>query len=454
MAKFQVVMTPGVVKDTATPIVVRFTSPKNATGVVVTAVEMDSWSSIGDTLSEAAVVGSDELAEFKGKLVNSKFELAEKKIGKGGKDDPVIKLKFHGGGDAIDIPVPNAAYSDEAAELEIGVKIEGKIGAHKKKYVTPRPVFVRHPRMSGTENRPIITFITGSDDYHKAAKKYWQPRVDGIKQLGTLQEILAYISDKDKLPGDKKWGQINIVSHGNEWEWFLRVLKGGPKRTTASLLKKNRGNNALVQPGDDVVDGDTTVVLRGCSLGHNQDLLDEVRHFFGGKAKVYSPKYIQWYRYKGKDRRELFVEYFYYYHPGTTTPGKADIYKALRKKYQASTISDKELKALVDDVKARKLSNDRTSFELTYQGGDPPSKTEDRMAALEAAWSPEEWNHFTGVDDWKWQISVKTAGKDKVLVFKGTRQRVEYRRDYKDKNDNHVVPDITDNTHYGRSPAW
>ena len=455
MPNFRVSLTPGVLTDTNNPINIRFTSPRNAQAVVIRLLEMDSWDSLGNTLSEAARVGSDVIAEFTGSIQNYRFTPEDSRTEQAEEGSLTLKIQFHGQDQAVDVPVLNAGFEAEGAELEIGLEVTGEIGGHDREYTTPGPVFVRHPNLSGEENRPIITFITANDTFHRAARNYWRPRADGLRNTNNLRQILAYLSDVDHLPGGLKWGQINIVSHGTEWEWSIRAHPSSPagQQLRHADVAALQSHDDIVIPGEDVIDSNTVLVLRGCHLGNNQELMDEVRTLFGGRCKVLAPRYYQFYEWRGNRQRELFREGLYYWQTGNSMPGQAEIYERLRAEYGENEISNEDLHALVADISERHVSNQQIEFEYTYLGGEPPASHDVRMGDLRGVWEITEDNQYTDVDDWEWTSQIASHGEEESLVvFRGRRRKIEYRRILMDANGNAVVPDLNNGGHYGQSP--
>lgn len=457
MPSFRVTLTPGILNDLSNPILVRFTSPRMAQEVEVRLLEMDSWDNLGDTLSEAGATGHEVVAEFTGEINNFRFVKEGSRLARESDQTITLKVQFHGSDQVIDVPIPNAGFDVEGGEIEIGLSVFGRIGRSERAYSTPLPVFVRHPSVSGEANRPVVTFITTNDAFHRAGRAYWVPRSDGVRSIDNLQQILEFLSDAENLVNDLKWGQINIVAHGNENEWFVqshRRARGGRALSTERLEELD-GDADLATPGEDTIDQNTVLVMRGCSLGNNQRLLDAVRELFGGRLKVLAPKYYQFYEFRGNRNRELFWEGFHYWQPGNRRPTQAQAIAGLRAEYDEAAISDDELQELVADARQRRTTPQNYDFQLTYEGDSrPPSTHAGRMDELRGVWSSEESNDFTEVDDWNWVSNVGRRGGNSVATYRGTRLRVEYRRLMCDDNGNAVVPDLNDSSHYGRSPAW
>ena len=456
MPEFRAVLTPGVITDLETPIQISFTSPRQAQAVVIRLLEMDSWNSLGDTMSEAMQVGSDVIAEFTGAIENYQFQLEDSMAGEAGDDTLVIKIQFAGSDSTIDVPVPDAEFAAEGAEIEIGLEVTGLIDEAEREYTTPGAVFVRHPNLSGETDRPIITFVTGGGDYHEGARRYWRPRSDGLRDDNNLRRIMAYLSNAAHLPDDRLWGQVNIVSHGTEYAWHIRAHPTSPpgQQLSRSDIEALQSDEHLTTPGTDVMDSSTVIVLRGCHLGNNQEILDAVRTLFGGEAKVLAPRYLQNYSWEDDRSREVFRQAFYFWRTELTTPGEDEIYQSLRDQYSEREISNEDLRALVANTEEQRVDDQNVTFEYTHSGEGVPADHEGRMRFLEEEWFPQEANQYTDVTDWGWTSEIVSSDEEEtVVLFTGRRRKIEYRRILRDRNGNVVVPDLNNESHYGQSPA-
>ncbi len=460
MPNFRLAMSPGVLYDLSETILVSLTSPRTATAVTLRLVEMDSWQYLRDTMSERGSTGRENFAEFTGAVTDGHFVPATTPDAPDDATVPAIHVQFEGADTVYDIPLPNVGLEGEGGELEVGIHIEGTVGTAEREYVTPNPVFVRHPRVTGQENRAIITFITSDDEedpYYREAMRYWEVRADSILTYTSLQRIFEYLNTH-ALPGGQPWGQINIVAHGMGQQWQMGLLyTDRAEWVTPSMIRDRVGHGSLTAPPEERIDSNTSIILRGCQLGRNQDMLDAVRELFGGRCKVLAPRYIQTYQRHDETMRELFYESFMFYVPGSSAPATGVCETRLRAAY--SERSDVNFRTLVRNPAARHDSRPALRMQMVVENtGDLPANEAAYMAALDADWVRGEDSYFTDRTDWRWTHAeefIETRNEQPIhdITFTGTRYRVEVRQVLEDSSDNVVVPDITNTDHFGRSPA-
>ncbi|MFH1686346.1 MAG: hypothetical protein ABIE70_02350 [bacterium] len=472
MSKMRVSLSPGIIRDPDTVMIVRIRSPREATDVRLTINEMDTWSYRGKSMVEWSDAANDPLATFTGSIKKRKFKVDKVEQAKAPAKAPILKVKFHGDKKVHELRIPDATLAEEGGELEIGVEVTGLTTRRKKvipiEFRTSWPVFRRNYGPKGAQERPVITFITGRDKYHRAARQYWNRRADGISGLPSVEKILKFLRSQKKLKryGDGHWGDVNIVSHANAWQWMIRLFHKHPrlKYVDSRILTEHGDDARLEAPGDDMLDAKSKIVLRGCVLGRNQALLDQIRTLFGGKAYIYSPKYLQAYQYYGSGRlqvaREYFEEFFFFYRPGRRSPNKAACLRLLSEKYPNAGIDNDEWGNLLRGKgdRTRKDKTERFRYTLDYENQVPPKAKADLIAALKDGWPKGDSTFNSDVDDWDWKTRRQVSGPKRNrryrVICTGQRQRVEVRRPLKDAAGNVVVPNINEQTHYGRSPAW
>ncbi len=469
MPNFRVSLQPGIIRNPDDVITIRFSSPRTANNVTVTLIEMDSWSYRRDTMAEQRDDQSDSIAVFTGTIDRGKFQVQECRPAQNAQNAPILKFKFHGSDTEYRLPIPDADTQEEGGELEIGLQVRGEIPQGRrvleKEYTTPSPVFVRNCGPAGGQRRPLITFITGRDAFYNAGKRYWEIRADGLIKRKSVEEILSYLGTQQNLQnyGEGRWGEVNIVSHANSNQWIIQLFAGRRQQKLVDINVLNQyGNDPRLQaPGAGVVDNTTRVVIRGCVIGTNQTLLDRIRRLFGGQAFVYAPKYLQWYEWyqRGRERtqREFFFEFFFFYVVGSRSPNERICIDTLSQKYFNVGIDEAEWRNLLRGRGERKRKDTTELFRYTLEYNDePPRAREDQLAELRRRFPNDERTFNTTADDWQWRTrrQVNRRRNEYRVVFTGSRRRVEVRRPLRDNNGNIVVPNITDRSHYGRSPGW
>ena len=477
---FHATLTQGVLRSLKEIVTISFDSPKRADDVQIGLFEADEWTQ-GTTHVEEGEGSFDLIALFKGDIRDGKFIGLPRLQGRGAGPNP-RKLRVHIDGDPDDkyytLEISDDTGEQEGGLLEIVLCVSGTIDGVEKKYETRTPVFVRSIPES---YRPVITFITGHDapgnPFFTAAGRYFRPLADGIippppQRNLSLEEILDYLDRRPffRLDRPTPWGEVNIVTHGTNYgkrkdgsncdlcEIFSPLFPNG-ERIKAGLLKRNSGNPRLRAPDQTKLDQDSIIVIRGCEIGDDQVLLDELRKLFGGRATVIAPRPIQ--RYATERRRpnepvrmrESFLEYFFFYVPGSKSPDRNTCIQRLREKYPGRN-SDDQWTTLLNS----NLRHDRTE-QVTLRVLYPslPPKNQDFLGDAEKVFkqtSAEEM-FFTDFKDWEWQRQgpYPIGAGNFECRFTGRRYRVDVRRVLNDSKGSPVVPVITDPIYYGRSPA-
>ncbi|MCP8307749.1 MAG: hypothetical protein H3Z54_03545 [archaeon] len=456
--------------------------------------EADEWTQ-GTTHVEEGTGSFNLIALFKGDIRDGKFIGLPRLQGRGAGPNP-RKLRVHIDGDPDDkyytLEISEDTGEQEGELLEIVFCVSGTIDGVKKEYKDCNPVFVRLI----PDRRPVITFITGHDakkgnPFFGAATQYFEHLADGIipppKQRDlSFEEILDYLDRpirKGKHVINPPWGEVNIVTHGTNYgrrkdgsncdfcEIFSPLFPNGD-RITAGLLKRNSGNPRL-RADKTKLDEDSIIVIRGCEIGDDQVLLDELRRLFGGRATVIAPRPIQKYAperpkeplSEGNPTRESFLEYFFFYVPGSKSPDQNKTKEErkicigkLREKYPDRNSDDQWTEMLNSD-----LRHDRNTEQVTLRVLYPsiPEKNKDFLGDAENVFnqtkktSPEEI-FFSDFKDWEWHrqgpFPLVYGGEKKFECrFTGRRYRVDVRRVLNDSKGSPVIPVITDPTYYGRS---
>lgn len=468
---------PGIIRDPDTVLVIRFTSPLNAQNVTLTLKEMDTWRWRNDTHIEYADSADDNIAIFNGTIERRKFVAGPHLIPPAPEGSPILKVQFFGSDTIYELPIPDSTLAEEGGELEIGVHVTGEVQVRRRtvqrEYQTRWPVFIRNYGTEAAQERPVLTFITGRDRgrnrFFTSGRSFWRRRADGIVDRSNIEQLLDYLGVQQNLEnlGEGRYGEINIVSHANANQWMMRLFHrqaGQVNHIDVNVLNRHGSDNRLTDPGDDKIDSDTRIVIRGCVIGQNQALLNRIHTLFGGRANVYAPQYIQRYEFRGRGRnrveREYFVEFYFFYNVGRQIPSNATCLQKLKEKYPQVGIDDVEWRRLLQGAGERDRVNSRPErFRLTieYNDSTPPTQRAERMAELERQWEGGDATYHTTTEDWSWTFVPQARGPARNrtyrLICNGIRRRIEVRRPYRDINGDLVVPNLYDTNHYGRSPA-
>jgi hypothetical protein len=473
--EFHPVLSPRVADQPDSPITLSFDDPDAASKVVVQIYEVDAWGSGPDRITETG--GRDTLiAEMKGKILNKQFVLDS--INPSGKtgSKPEMVLQIDGEDSTHSLPFPPSAIANEGGVFEVEARVSGVIGGKKRSGKTKVPVFLRNFKAG----RPVVAFITGdpkADPFFAAADSYWKGVADGKFSLGSIEEIRSFLTKRADSGGYGSWGEANVVNHGNEFEWIVKLYHADRNVRhvhTADLAELS--SDTRIFGAIPSLDDQSKVVIRGCAIGQDQALLDQIREVFGGDATILAPKYIQVYMEDSSGAREGFMETFFFYVPGSSAPGLDECKRRLGEKYPdvddaawlpmlKKTGKRLSIKETLDGYRHDRSENFPAPWTLQFThdpGQKIPNSMGDASAFLkdvESQWTNDEKHANTDFDEWKWRVSPprrtdKRDETDFAATVTGTRYRVEVRRELRDKDGKPVRPDITNHDHYGRSPAW
>ena len=462
-------------------LTISFDKPRRADNVLIGLFEADEWAE-GTTHVEEGGGGFDLIALFKGDIREGKFIGLPRLQGRGA-GPKARKLRVHIDGDPADkvytLEISEDTGEQEGGLLEIVLCVSGIINGVEKKYEIRTPVFAR----SAPDDRPVITFITGRDGFFASASAYWKPLTDGVippppNRKFSFEEILNYLRQpirKGKHVFNPPWGEVNIVAHGTNYgrrkdgnncdfcEIFIPLFRGDdndPERrsTRAGLLKRYSGNPQLIAPDEKILDEDSIIVIRGCMIGEDQVLLDELRRLFGWRATVIAPRPVQWYHGQAGQVKENLLEYFFFYTPGTARPNQRDCIRGLSNKYRGRNTDEQWTQMLNNNFRHDRPENGWIRFRVEYPSQPPADHDFDRDARNTFAQEYKkdaERMYFSDFDDWAWQRQGPDPTQNGRVTYRfiGSRYRVDARRVLNDSKGRPVVPEITDPIYYGRSPA-
>jgi hypothetical protein len=272
--------------------------------------------------------GYDELVgEISGSFKDGKFVAAGKpKTNPEAVSGEDTKVSIEVGGATHELMVLTRQRPNRACQINVEVLVGGK-SVYK---ANPPAVFVA--RQAPPADRQRITFLVRSDpqDFFDAARVYWKNLGFTVVEKKSLQEIVQTLAT-GLGAGPKRiegmWGEVNIVCHGNEVKMHPPITTGNRSwigshdigEAAAAIDKWPKLWHAL--------DEDSYVVIRGCNIGHNQDLLSALKEtIFQGCCPVYAPLHYLHYdnlTEKGKLALawESLWERLYHYHDGSGAAG-------------------------------------------------------------------------------------------------------------------------------------
>ncbi len=411
MSEFHAILYPGVLNNLSETLSIIFDSPDSASDVVLTLKEVDRWGRGSEAVTESGGGSDDFIVEFTGQIVDGQFTGAISRRARAAEGAPILRIHIDGEPEdtVYELPIPGARNEREQGIFEIQLEVNGRIDGRRKSFRTATLAFVRN----FVQDRPIISFITGSRGYFTAASHYWRINADGVFARSSVEEIFTYLHTESARLGYGTWGQVNIVSHGNESEWLIKLFRADSRtrHVTPQMLRDNAEDERLVAPDDTQLDNESTIVIRGCSLGNSQELLDEIRNLFGGRSTIYAPKYIQWYSYESRNgnvtAQEYFIEFFYFYVPGTIEPNEATCIARFQEKYP-DIATDEQWRTMLRDRKYRKRY-DTESLPMYIGYADRPERNHNFLQDLQNAWDDEGWENSddtfrTRYDEWNWSL--------------------------------------------------
>jgi hypothetical protein len=191
------------------------------------------------------------------------------------------------------------------------------------------------------KTRPNVTFIVGDDaeqenKYFAAAKKYYRTHEANTQSIvvdscRSLIEIQAFLQTHP-TQGNKAWGRINIVAHGNEWTGLkLAIVPNGKGRVNMTTLKTALDGDILPKlQSCPKIDRRTQLHIQGCGVGKDEPLLKMIRRAFGGRLRVYSPEKFVTYQ---SDNQCYMADYYYSFQNPDSSFNKENAVQQLQKRY-------------------------------------------------------------------------------------------------------------------------
>jgi hypothetical protein len=139
--------------------------------------------------------------------------------------------------------------------------------------------------------RESITFIMGEDKdtdnpYYTEALNYYRhnPEAETDYIITSCRSLVAVRNYLEQYPPEngQAWGLVNIILHSNEWSGLGVPVQTGERRASVNSLKRAVSNGDFACLENEIVDAQTEIVLHGCALGKNREMLETVSMAFGG----------------------------------------------------------------------------------------------------------------------------------------------------------------------------
>ena len=200
-----------------------------------------------------------------------------------------------------------------------------------------------------------ITFILGDDTntknpFYQKAELYYHFNDKNktekvITSCHSLIEVQEYLIEH---AGDRPWDLINLVSHGNQYLGLSAKITPNGKRASPERILKSLENGTFKKFSENVIDGETTIVLHGCGLGTNLELTKAIRSVFStGKTlpKVKASKYFEYYVSDEHNKRNItkyLADFWITSYKMGYRPSNNIIEKRLLAKYPDSDVNWKE----------------------------------------------------------------------------------------------------------------
>lgn len=210
-------------------------------------------------------------------------------------------------------------------------------------------------------------FLMGADapksnnKFYTEAKKFFEAEYPGATMIENVRDLEGI--NKTINSGKKPVANLYIVSHAHPdgtLQFSINPADKTPGQMQYSELKEANENQSLTQPDPDLVGFWTNVMIRGCNLGRNQEMLLETRTAFGGDVRVIAPTHEQVYSGGKESMGGAFYE-----EPGISKLSDEEAFKRIKAKPEYAFITDW-------DAMRGKLKRFNTSTpEIVYEGKFP-----------------------------------------------------------------------------------
>lgn len=202
------------------------------------------------------------------------------------------------------------------------------------------------------QSRPSITFILGEDKpggnpfYAEATNFYrFHPEeqaeilITHCRSLLEMRNVLEEHAAYQRQP----WGTVNVVVHSNQWQGMaVAVLEEGGMRATVESVDAAVNQGFFLPLADSICDQETELIIYGCGLGKNEELLHSLSYAFGGEDEtrplVRSSRQFIYYTSNQLNGmpvncQRYLSDYWFTHYPSYYHPGNHNLAKRLEKKY-------------------------------------------------------------------------------------------------------------------------
>ena len=311
-------------------------------------------------------------------------------------------------------------------------------------------VDISNPRRFLTQlqgaNNPLSQFLQGhfSEDLRQRVAAYDRLAAPDEKLLQDLVTRLSWLMARRSIYSEQRFAQIELSQETR------RLIEENPQGSTLIRLNRLLLQQAFADSirqypqgilaerefeplADRLVDARTTIRIRGCALGRNQDILRLLSAAFGGtdmqRPVVRAPKHLQDYEYETEDGRIIYAEEFLsefwfvtYPRPGRNRypqvrrPSDDELVDMFREKYPDA---DMDWRVRLPQAVTRNRCSGRFTFTYNY---NPVPQSADALrrlvrAAVENAstWTNMRETGRTPNDDGSTTIHVEARRGNEVV---------------------------------------
>jgi hypothetical protein len=278
----------------------------------------------------------------------------------------------------------------------------------------------------GVPGRPNYAFTMGRDRrgsgnrFYTNARRYYTHlrNVTVVDNLRTLDAVLDYVRG---LPEDQPIGTIYIISHAHRSGSINFRLSGESeeRRFGASELEDAMDELDINPLNTPAVDARTRVIIRGCDVGQDVAILNQLRTAFGGRATVLAPVHKQIYIRRGNTVVEGMARGYWIEYPARPPLSAAQRRARLEAKYPR--VPPENWPRWMRDRRWTNRINDTFTYTLKYQRGqDVPSTRAARATAIRE--QVEQYDEYS----WTFRVRHVRGDPDGAYHLIGTGTRSTY----------------------------
>jgi hypothetical protein len=307
-------------------------------------------------------------------------------------------------------------------------------GAHGP-YLERLKAFVREQdalRRAPLGERESATYIMGAGDaFYDSAAAYFELNPTAhvtILDGQSLRDVRSHLNANPPVKGP--WGEVNVVSHANEWgSMAIPVIPGGDSVSEDSL-RDARDSGDLNPLSDALFDVRTDFNIRGCDVGKDQRFLTSMSKALGEtddddlqRPRVFAPRFTQLYTASRTDAGvvdfadQALSESWYVVYP-------ENVQKTLNQKVQLFTSRHGNVVDWNDglsrlharfngDLYHHVMEGDE-AVELTWTAGSPDAAS---MPDLSTAQARQQWlDNEQGLQHWVSDLGLQMGDLQWTIV--------------------------------------